>query len=570
MWRKLEFPRKLMFSVLFLSVFLLGAGTAAAQEKSYSADRFDVDIAVQEDGSLLVKETVVFNFVGEPFTFVFRELPTDLTDGITVLSASVDGRTYPHGTNAGQVEVEDGRDIRVTWHLEPTANVSRTFVLEYQVFGVVQQTGGVDLLRYQPLPDEFEYSIASSTVTVTYPSTAVLQNPPTLTAGNAQLNDDQNPVTFVNQTIDPNETLVFEMAFEEGTLISAPPAWQTRQAEQNALAPIWIGAGLLILVAGIIGSILLWRSHQPKMKSGTAVLYQPPNNLPPAIAGALNGNAANASWSNALATLFDLADRGVLSIEELDDKKWYRSQDFAIVLKQEPTDLRPHEQGLLNLLFESKKGRQTAVKMSKLSSAISGKRWKKYTEPLKAELKAAGYIDQARKTRRQWIIASSLVIFFLGLIALIAMPVVLNNLYGVWPVAISISLFIVFAMLISVGSSLTILTDEAKRMANEWQSFYQYLKDVTRKKAAVGSTEMFSQFLPYAASYGLLHQWAKFFQKEGWTTLPPYFQALSRSGEDGMAAFVAMTATSASSGGSAAGAGGAGAGAAGGGASGAG
>ena len=121
-----------------------------------------------------------------------------------------------------------------------------------------------------------------------------------------------------------------------------------------------------------------------------------------------------------------------------------------------------------------------------------------------------------------------------------------------------------------VGNGLTILTDEAKAMADEWQSFHNYLKDVTRKKAAVGGTNMFNRFLPYAASYGLLHQWAKFFQKEGWTELPAYFHAVSRTGSDGMTAFVAMAGSSSSSGGSAAGAGGAGAGAAGGGASGAG
>ena len=132
------------------------------------------------------------------------------------------------------------------------------------------------------------------------------------------------------------------------------------------------------------------------------------------------------------------------------------------------------------------------------------------------------------------------------------------------------SLLILFGIWIATGNALTILTDDAKTMADEWQSFYNYMKDVTRKKAAVGGTNIFNQFLPYAASYGLLHQWAKFFQKEGWKDLPPYFHALSRSGEENMAAFVAMAGASSSSGGSAAGAGGAGAGAAGGGASGAG
>jgi hypothetical protein len=566
--------RKLMLTLVVLGAMFFSVPGALAQEKSYSAERFDVDIVVQNDGSLLVTETVAFSFVGEPFTFVFRELPIDRTDGIEILEASVDGRSYPQGTNAGQVEIENGGDIRVTWHMEPTANTTRTFVLEYQVFGVVQQSGGVDLLRYQPLPDEFEYSIDSSTITVRYPSSADLQAAPTVTAGGFQAEGSGNVVTFTRQNINPDETLVFEMAFEAGSLVSAPPAWQARQAQQRALAPVWIGIGVIIVLVGAFGAFWIWHTHQPQtvrqMARGTAVHYEPPNDLPPAIAGVLNGSGASPSWSNALATLFDLADRGILSIEESEDKKWYQSRDFQIVLQKEPANLRPHEQGLLDLLFETKHGRQTAVKLSKLNNVVTGKQWKKFTEPLEAEIKAAGYIDQARKTQRQRVIGGGIFIFVLGMLALIGTPLALSNLFGAWPLAVAFGLFIVFVLLVGVGSSLTILTDEAKMMADEWQSFYNYMKDVTRRKAAVGETNMFNRFLPYAASYGLLHQWAKFFQKEGWTELPPYFHALSRSGDDGMTAFVAMAGASSSSGGSAAGAGAAGAGAAGGGASGAG
>lgn len=562
--------RKLMILAVLLGTLLIGVPGALAQEKSYSADRFDVDVVVQNDGSLRVTETVVFTFVGEPFTFVFREIPTSKTDGMEIMSASVDGRFYPQGTNAGQVEIEPGSNVRVTWHLEPTANTSHTFVLEYRMLGVVEQTDSSDLLRYQPLPDEFEYTIDSSTVTVEYPGSASMLATPTVTAGQAQVDRNGNMVTFTRQNIEPDQTLVFEMAFAQGSLIATPPAWQARQAEQNALAPIWIGASLLLVVVGSLGAWWVWQRYQPKTVAGTAVRYEPPTDLPPAIAGMLNSSGVSPSWSNALATLFDLADRGILSIEEIEDKKWYEGDDFIIVQeKMAPSDLRPHEQGLLNLLFDTKQGRQTSVKMSKLSTMVSGKQWKKFTNPLEAEIKAAGYIDETRKTRRNWILGIGGTLLVLSVIVLIAIPAFLMELFGAWPFTIAVSLFILFMVWIAVGSWLTVLTDEAKMLADEWQSFYGYLKDVTRKKAAVGGTNMFNRFLPYAASYGILHDWSKFFQKEGWTEVPPYFRAANRPGHDSMAAFVAMSSTSTSSGGSAAGAGAAG-GAAGGGASGAG
>lgn len=561
--------RKWIAALVVLGALLMGAPGALAQEKSYSADRFDVDIVVQDDGSLLVTETVVFRFVGEPFTFVFREVPTDRTDGVEILEASVDGRSYPQGTNAGQVEVESGDNIRVTWHMEPTANTARTFVLTYQMFGVVQQTADADLLRYQPLPDEFEYTIDSSTVTLRYPASAELLETPRVTANTAQVDRSGSEVTFTRQAIEPNNTMVFEMTFAKSSLIATPPAWQTRQAAQNALWPLWIGGSVVILVAGIMGAVVLWRSHQPQLKKSTAVYYEPPTNLPPAIAGVLNGSGASPSWSNALATLFDLADRGVLSIEELEKKSVFSGKDFNIVLLEQPDNLRPHENGLLRLLFETKGMRHKSVQLSKLSSAVSGSQWKKFTEPLEAEIKAAGYIDAERKSRRTLVMAGSFIFLILAVLIMI-LTAIFENQFGIWPMTIAASFFLVFIILLSVGSSLTILTDEARLMANEWQSFYQHLKDVTRSKAAVGETNMFNRFLPYAATYGLLHQWAKFFEKEGWTQLPPYFHALNRADDGGMAAFVAMTAASSSSGGSAAGAGAAGAGAAGGGASGAG
>ena len=101
MWRKLF----LVFLLLIVSV-----STVSAQDKSYSAEKFDVDITIQEDGSLLVTETVTFLFVGDPFTFVFREIEGDFSDVIVNLEAKVDGDTCSIGDQAlpRPESVEDG------------------------------------------------------------------------------------------------------------------------------------------------------------------------------------------------------------------------------------------------------------------------------------------------------------------------------------------------------------------------------------------------------------------------------------------------------------------------------
>ena len=111
--------RKLSVTIILVLLASLFGTIPASAAKSYYAERFDVQIDLQENGSAVMTETVEFHFSGDPFTFAFREISTTETDGITFLDASMDGVPMPFGTEAGQVEVEGGKRIRVTWHSTP-------------------------------------------------------------------------------------------------------------------------------------------------------------------------------------------------------------------------------------------------------------------------------------------------------------------------------------------------------------------------------------------------------------------------------------------------------------------
>ena len=105
--------------ILLLSFFVV---TPASAAKSYYAERFDVQIDIQENGSAVITETIEFHFSGDPFTYAFREILATGTDGITFLEASMDGAPMPLGIQAGQVEVEAGNPLKVTWHFSPTCD----------------------------------------------------------------------------------------------------------------------------------------------------------------------------------------------------------------------------------------------------------------------------------------------------------------------------------------------------------------------------------------------------------------------------------------------------------------
>ena len=362
------FKRSGWLALFSIAAWFVFAGPAQAQ-KSYSADRFDVDVVVQEDGSLQVTETVVFNFVGGPFTFVFRELPTDHTDGIVDIVASVDGQP-------GRVE-RTGRDpIRITWHLEPTSNTTRTFVLSYRVLGVVRQEDDSDLLLWQALPDEYEYAIASSTTTITYPSHLELVGSPIVQAGTTTITRDGSRISFTSQNLSPNSPLVVGLRFPAGTVLTAPPDWQARQETQSAQAPIWIAVGLAILASGLVAVVAQVSRHRPRVAAGKGLAYQPPDGMSPGVAAALLTADASPTWASALGTLFGLAEQGILEIDESPDKRWYRPHEFLLRQVTEPARPEPHEEALLDLIFTTRKGRVKTVKFSDLSKMVTSRRWR--------------------------------------------------------------------------------------------------------------------------------------------------------------------------------------------------
>ncbi len=576
--------RKLL---VILSVLLVVwcAPAVEAAGKSYGADRFDVDAAIAADGSMQVTETVVFRFTGGPFTYVYRDLPSEYTDGIGGIVATMDGAVLPAGRQPGQIEIEGGGShTKVTWHFAPTSDATHTFVLKYRMAGVIRRDADADRLLWDVLPDEHAYAIASSTVRVTYPAAARVMPGSRIARGSGLVTSAPGVETFTARDLRQDRSLRVEVRFQPGSLVETAPEWQARAARQLETAP-YFGAGALgVLGIGLLGFVLLWTSNRRERSTsldGGLRPTAPPGALSPAIAGALVGGGSLAAWPQALGALFDLARRGVLGIEESPESHWYRRQDFVIHHPPAPTgwrtapqpeedgtrrDLQPHEQGLLDLLFTAKAGMATSVKLSDLQGKV-GRRWKLFAEPLKAEMKASGLLDPAREAVRTRFLVLGIVLL-IALAPGLAVGVLLLRSFGGWPYLILAALFLLSMVAFVLSAAYSPLSEAGVEAAARWRGFRGYLADVTKGKEPAWDLRQFERDLPYAASFGLAEKWAKAFQQRGGVEIPAWFRALAATPEQGMNAFVAFTAAGHSAG-SSGGAGGAG-GAAGGGGSGAG
>jgi len=559
--------RKWLFGLLCCALFFT---TGAQLDKTYRAERFDVEVTVQPDGSLNIEETVVFRFTGGPFSFVFRELPTDHTDGITGITAGVDGVAWPQGTGPGEVEISGRDPIRVEWHLPPTADTSQTFTLAYTQLGVVERGEEADVLNWQALPDEYEYEIDNSRLTINFPASGRLIGEPEITAGKAVVTTESDRAVFDMQNLSPGAPLVVRLSFAPGAFTGTPPAWQAQQESQSSRAWIWITASIAVLAGGFIALIQAARNNMRSVPKSNSYVQKPPLDLPPALAGYLANQSV--SWQHALATLFDLAERGHITIEQIREKSMLRSADFSLTLLDRPDGLRPHESALLDLLFTDKAGvSRDTITMGKMSHLITSSRWKGYTHTLEDEAEQEGLTNPLVKGKQKKAIGWGVALLILAPVLLIA-GALFDALFGMWPLLLMGAIAFIGFMAVIFGASYTKLSDKGFQYATAFEPFRRFLQDVSKNKTDLPDNTYYEAYLPYATGYGLANQWVKRMGESDDPRIPAYFRAAEADEAVNMASFIAVIMAASNSGGAAgaAAAGAAGAAAAGGGASGAG
>jgi hypothetical protein len=561
--------------VLSLVTCCMLAGTVHAA-KSYEAERYDVDLTIQADGSLVVNESITFRFAGGPFTYVFRDLAYSELDEIDSVTAGMDGQVLPQGTGPGQVELAAGDPLRVTWHFPPTSDATHTFTLSYRVQGAIRQLDGADALIWRAIPEKHDYGIATSRITLRYPESAQLLGEPKVTGATAVVDSGANPVVITTAAIDADQDVVVAARFAPGSLVSAPPAWQAAQAERALRTgqawPPGLAAAVLAMVTG--GGLLawFWRRHPRPRTAASAESFrrtEPPAVAPPAVAAKLADGAAPA-----LGTLFDLAQRGVLRFEEAPGRFGRR---FMLQRQPSAEALLPHEQGLLEALFRGRDGLADSLDVSKIGHRL-GSRSKQFNQPLDEEMIAAGLVDVRRQAERTHLIGATIVAMAVGGLAFGAgvvwsVAVAEGGGWAALPVAaiaigLGAGLFTAGLIGVILAAGYATLTPDGELLAAAWRSFRDYLKDVSKGRETLLRTELFATYLPYAAGFDLAEDWARRHAKEANIVVPAWFTALRA--DDSSAAFVAVMAATHSSVSSGAGGAAGAAGASGGGASGAG
>jgi uncharacterized protein (TIGR04222 family) len=525
-------PRKLLPAILICLMLAALFTTSALAGKTYRAERFDVQLNLQSGGEMLITETVVFHFDGGPFTYAFREISANGTDGLTFLEASLDGVTMPQGVGAGQVEVEPGDPLKVTWHFASTSDATHIFVVRYRVAGVVS-TGAQDMLRWYLIPSDHGYPIDNVTITLNYPDDVRSLEAPALDRAFDSAPTDTG-VRLTTVGVADDESVILTARFPAGSLVKTAPQWQAQEQESAAAAartlPVGLLSGLATLLLGGFGLFAYIRANRRELNlPEQSPLPNPPADLPPALAGKLTGASANF-----MGTIFDLAQRGLLEVRE--DKGSWGSKKHILERKAMDIALTPYEQGLLDAVF---KPGEMQVSLSEVGTRLAYKS-SQVDLPLEQELTQRGWLDPERKQKRARLVAVGLLVMLIGLGLLIGAAIatgvfLTSNQIISWITAALAGLgggaFVLSIPLVIYAAAYSQLTPAGEEQKLRWNSFRSYLDQVSHGREPAVRPETFERYLAFAAVFGLGAAWAKTFQNLGGVPLPAWFQ--SPSGRDG-------------------------------------
>ncbi len=504
----------------------------AAQSGSVVAQRYDVDVTVEDGGALAVVERLTLAFSGSTFRHGYRDIPLEHVEAIRDVQVRDPDRAYQPGVNQPYTyqTSRNGDALRIDWWFPPTTNATRTFEISYRAEGALRVYPDGDQVYWQAIGADLTYPVEQARVLVHLPADVSAEQlkmaayPERQRVTSRQL--DPRTVAFETSDLRPQTGLVVRVQFPHGLVAAQPPSWQAEADREDFLAQtvrpalnfVFLVIGLLIPAAGLASLVLLWRTRgrDPELAPGPPSISTPPSDLPAPLAGTLLDEKADAQ--DVVATLVDLGNRGVLRMTEVEEPTWMGStRDYELErLDGDASALRPHERLLLLTLFgEGNRVRLSQVRAT-FAAAIPG-----IESALHQEVAAEGLFVENPDTVRARYRQVGVLLAIAGAVGAIFV--------GGWLAPYTDLGWLPFAGLLVLGGALLWLAPHMPRRtragalaAQRWAAFRRYLAGLATGRDAAGREE-FERYLPYAVAFGLDRPWMERFAAVG-APVPAWYQ----------------------------------------------
>jgi hypothetical protein len=541
--------RRLLFRVivpLVLGCLFIGSASIHPEHveaKSAEYTRLDVALDLLPDGTYHVAETQEVRFSNGSFSLGHREIPLARTTGISNVVVSEiddDGNVVPFTETdlVGLAEAPNtfnvlttSTEVRVYWAFPPVNAGTKTFLVEYDVFGA---------LRYYPDEDPAnqqiwwtaigsdltsETAVRASTVTVTLPQPVRLTDP-VLKLGEdgedaaSSHTSDGRVFTWTRDDIEQGDEFIVRLQFPPMVTGIDPPPWQAsddaqrakeqdRESQQAVIRLIMLGIGLALVAGGGTSLYGVWymRGRDPHAGVVAEFVSEPPDDLPPGVVGALLDE--HADECDVVATLIDLARRGVLKMTDvgtLGPNKRASGHDYIFEVVKTDASLSAFERPLMRAIFGAtpKVGDKAQLRDARLRVQSV---YPEVKQGLYDELVRRGLFPRSpESTRTGWRNAAIVVIAVAAFSGLVG--VMVEGWWAVFPAVAAIGLGLI---LLKISRSMPRKTSAGAEAAAKWRAFKRYLNDIEAYEKVGESRQIFDRYLPYAIAFGIDTAWVRKF-----------------------------------------------------------
>lgn len=526
--------RALLVAVFALAIAFGPGPRPAAAQVGERITRYDTLVTVEENGDLVVEETIDYDFGTSARHGIYRDIQVryDYDERYErVYPVKVELVRAAPGTPAGFVVETEGRLLRIRiGDPDRTITGRHTYIVRYRVSRALNAFGDHDELYWNTPSPEWGVPISGVTTRVVAPGpiqkVACFSGPRESRLPCASATADGAAATFTHPALGPYEGMSVVAGFAKGLVPPPSPKLDERWSVGRAFAvtPLTASVSLALLLL-LVGVILRagWTQGRDRRFQGspvdvafgnesgseelvplferplTPVEFAPPDNLRPGQIGTLVDEVANPL--DVTATVVDLAVRGYLRIEEIPKEGWLGKPDWKLVELKGSEGLLPYEALLRDALFAS----GPEVLLSDLKDRFADK-LAKVQDALYADAVAAGWFPaRPDKIRVRWI-AAGIGVLVLG-VALTAVAAATTHL-GLIPIPVAIAGIVLLASANRMPRRTAIGTGTLRRALG----FKRFIDESERERAQFAERQhLFSEYLPYAVVFGATERWARAF-----------------------------------------------------------
>ncbi len=386
------------------------------------------------------------------------------------------------------------------------ATIDGTQVGRLVQFGVDQ-----DEIRYVLL-DQPVVEFNDLLVTMTFPrvvdqkaihATALVIHDPETTWRAVWQSDQTLAYQFKN--VGPGATITLVVQLPKGVIL--PSFRQRLFGEINSLPQIiWLALGIflpltaLVLLVFVFGVDLRrrWSEHVSQVRA------HPPDNLPPAVVGALlEGRVSTRALA---ATLVDLARRNYLEIRSHDGTYTFTKRR-RLLSEDRANLLEPFEAALLTKIFVPNEVQSTtqAVQIRIGNSLFSQKVAEVYLD-IYDEVTRRGYFYKNPSAIHGTYRITGLVLFFFGILGFGFGAIYFSN--PPTPLLFWVGMIVAALVVIALAPEMPNHTPFGLRQRQEWLAFRNYLTSQRSISYGAQMSQEFFLYLPYAIALGVEVEWA--------------------------------------------------------------